>query len=96
MSVLGSVLGSVFCTYSNDRFRPWISINSLRLDRPKSFNAAKVVPLGPKKQWIAIFKAPESWRVSREVFFNEVLTFIRGMSLYKVLFEGHIAVCCEH
>ena len=81
--------------YSADMFRPWISINSLRLDCPKSFNAPKVVPLWSEKQWIAIFKAPERWRMSREVFFHEVLTFIRGMSLCKVLFKDHIAVFCK-
>ena len=81
--------------YSADMFRPWIPINSLRLDCPKSFNAPKVVPLWSEKQWIAIFKAPERWCMSREVFFHEVLTFIRGMSLCKVLFKDHIAVFCK-
>ena len=35
--------------YSTDMFRPWISINSLRLDCRKSFNAPKVVPLWSEK-----------------------------------------------
>ena len=81
--------------YSADMFRPWISINSQRLDCPKSFNAPKVVPIWSEKQWIAIFKAPERWCVSREVFFHEVLTFIRRMILCKVLFKDHIALFCK-
>ena len=82
--------------YPLDMRRPLISINSLRLDGPQSLDAPKVVPLWPEKQWVAIFKAPERWCMSRKVFLHEVLTCIRWMRLCKVLLEDHIAVFCKH
>ena len=65
---------------------PWVSINTLWVNCPKTLDGPKIVPLRSKKQRILSLVSPKCWGVSAKMLFHEFLIDIRRVRLGEVLF----------